>query len=134
MGRERVTTSNCQACGLCCVSPYDNQDSFADVTVEDCERLGVKWVKRNVVFPPLFDQLAFGHTPAIKTRWLRQRSGPLKGESALACVALRGILLKKVRCSVYEQRPTCCREAIKPGTSVCLDLRRESQEDSQAGV
>jgi len=91
----------------------------------DCERLGVKWVKRNVDLPELFNQVAFGHTPAIKTKWLKQRSGPMKGTSVCVCVALRGTLLKKVRCSVYDQRPRVCREAVLPGDPMCLSLQRE---------
>jgi len=124
-----MSKPDCQTCGLCCESPYESQEAFADVTQEDCERLGAKWVKRNVVIPSAFDQLALGHTAAIKTKWLKQRSGPRKGESALVCTALRGSLLKKVWCAVYEQRPAACREAIEPGNELCLNLRQEATSE-----
>jgi len=115
---------DCRACGLCCVSVYD-QEVFCDVVESDCERLGVAWVKRNVMFPTLFEQLVGGVPPAIKTKWMAQRSGPMRGESACVCVALRGTLLKRVWCAVYDKRPQTCRDAVKPGDPVCLDLRRE---------
>ncbi len=117
-----MTTDDCRACGLCCVSVYD-QDVFCDVDEADCERLGVAWVRRNVLFPTLFEQLVGGVPPAIKTRMRVQRSGSMRGESACVCVALRGTLLKKVSCSVYDLRPQTCRESVKPGDPVCLDLR-----------
>lgn len=121
-----MTSDDCQSCGLCCVSVYD-QEVFADVDEADCERLGVAWVRRNVLFPSLFDQLV-GGVPAIKTKWLAQRSGPMRGKRACVCVALRGTLLKKVRCSVYDRRPQSCRDSVEPGDLVCLDLRGELSE------
>jgi Fe-S-cluster containining protein len=127
MRSPKVTAKDCLTCGVCCVSLRD-QDCFCDLTPEDEKRLGAAWVRRNVLRARLFDLIASGgRVPwgAIKTKWRKQRAGPLKGAEACMCVALRGNLLHKVSCSVYEKRPRTCREAVKPGNRTCLWLRRE---------
>jgi Fe-S-cluster containining protein len=124
---EKVTAKDCLTCGVCCVSLQD-QDCFCDLTPEDEERLGAAWVRRNVLRTRLFDFIASGgRLPwgAIKTKWRKQQAGPLKGAEMLTCVALRGSILHRVQCSVYEKRPRTCREAVKPGDRTCLWLRRE---------
>ena len=40
-----------------------------------------------------------------------------------ACIALRGTLLEKTSCSVYDKRPEVCRNAVKPGDKICRDIR-----------
>jgi Fe-S-cluster containining protein len=37
---------------------------------------------------------------------------------------LEGTLMKKVRCRIYETRPSVCRNAVKPGNKNCLEIRR----------
>ena len=128
-GREVVTAETCRACGVCCVSMRD-QEVYCDVTVEDERRLGKRFVRLNVLRPRPVDLLAnaLGGTMipqgAIKTAWRQQESGPLKGTEVCACVALRGTVLKKTSCAVYDNRPKACREAVKPGDHNCRALRQ----------
>lgn len=130
MKPEKVTAKDCLTCGVCCVS-LEDQEAFCDVLPEDEARLGKAFVQRHVHRFRLLDLanslLMGGGLPpgAIKTKWTKQRSGPLKGSEVLVCVALRGSVLHRVRCSVYERRPHACREAVKPGDKTCLWLRRE---------
>ena len=122
---------DCCTCGCCCVSTYD-QESFCDVTEEDLSHFTPAWIRRNVVGFSVFDMaLAMldnspvaGCPGALRTKWTTQKAGPLKGLQACTCFALRGSLLSKVSCSIYENRPHACREAIKPGNKVCKQLRR----------
>jgi len=111
-----------------------DQPAFCDVDERDLKRLGETWVRRNVMFPSTFDSLVNaidgGRLPlgAIRTAWKKQRSGALKGVEACVCVALRGSLMYKVRCSVYAKRPKACREAVKPGDEACLQVREMFEE------
>lgn len=133
-----VTTPDCRKCGLCCVSPYD-QDAFCDLGWEDEQRIGLSWVRRNVVRYSFSERLAAAFQGeelppgAIRTRWKPVKAGPLKGGKACACVALRGSILHQVSCSIYERRPRACREAVVPGDKVCQEIRREYQEGVNHG-
>jgi Fe-S-cluster containining protein len=126
-----LTSADCQKCGLCCVSTED-QVSFADVTAKDEERLGKRYVHLHVVredwLYSLTTVLSSGervpHTGALATKWREQRSGPLRGISACTCVALRGSLLQKVSCAIYDKRPDVCRRAVKPGDRTCRQIRK----------
>lgn len=124
---------DCRRCGVCCVSLFD-QDSFCDVTEKDVVRLGKSFARRNVLGLSAFDWLMAAvrgrgfSCAALKTKWKKQRSGPLKGAEAKACVALRGSILSRVSCSVYDRRPQACREAVVPGDRACLALRKKYQE------
>jgi len=125
---------DCRTCGLCCVSLQD-QDSYCDVTATDVTRLGTRWSKRNVLFWTPWDSLMTtintgqrGGVGAIRTAWKMQRSGPMKGTEACACVALRGSLRHAVSCGVYRKRPEACRTAAVPGDEACLQVRRMFEE------
>ncbi len=111
MTRQKLTSADCLKCGLCCVSLVD-QDEYANVTETDKTRLGRRFVRLYVV------------QDAVKTKWRVQRSGPLKGVEACACVALRGSLGHRVSCSVYENRPDVCHKAVKPGDRACHQVRQ----------
>ena len=123
-----LTGDDCQKCGLCCVPPY-GQDRFADVTEQDEARLGRKYVRLNVIHTSPFDVLvgAMGSRivpqGALKTKTQHQYSGPLKGMTFATCVALKGSLMEKVSCSIYEKRPSVCRTAVVPGDHTCLAIR-----------
>lgn|GEM_PF-1814442 len=126
--KEKLTSADCVKCGLCCVSLYD-QERFADVTAKDEERLGKRFVRLHVLRTRPFDSLCAAidgaRVPpgAIATEWRKQRSGPFKGVSVCACVALRGTLLEKTACSIYDKRPEVCRKAVKPGDRTCREIR-----------
>lgn len=120
---------DCRTCGVCCISVAD-ADIWAEITFEDAKRLGSAWCKRNVLGNDELNLLccAFSGRPSyyggIRTRWRKVRGGPLKGIEICACVALKGDPLRKVRCDVYEKRPTVCRKALQPGEKQCLQARR----------
>ena len=129
---------DCMTCGLCCVATSD-QEAFCDLDDADLERLseavGDSWIKRNIMFASTFDMIArrfdggrHGADMAIKTKSLPIKSGPLKGCESCACVALKGVPMKKVSCSIYEDRPQACRVAVKPGDRTCLEIRRMYQD------
>jgi Fe-S-cluster containining protein len=126
--REKITSATCRSCGACCVS-LNKQDAFCDITSTDEERLGKRFVRLNVLRPSPIDYFArmFDGAPnpegVIKTKWLEVKTGPLKGVSVCACIALRGSVMSKASCSVYEKRPKVCRTAVKPGDQSCRDIR-----------
>lgn len=120
--KEKITAATCRSCGICCISLTESE-VYCDVTVEDM----------NVIRPRLFDRLAHAidgnRIPdgAIKTVWTEQTSGPLKGIQVCACAALRGSVMRKVSCSVYENRPRVCRVAVVPGDKACRQVREMFQ-------
>jgi len=109
----KVTSKDCQSCGACCGPLYDDE-THADLTEEDVGRLSKGYVKRWVVY--VLDQY-----PALKTK--------RTAHSGVVCGALQGQVGKKVRCSIYENRPTVCRR-YRPGSPDCLASRR-SLKDSR---
>lgn len=130
MARKPKEIPNCQTCGACCVSIVEDNEIWAEVLVEDCERLGESWCRRNCLghgtLHILTQALDGGsrYLGGIKTKWRKILCGPFKGVSVCACVALRGSLMHKTSCSVYEKRPHVCRTALQPGEKDCLQLRR----------
>ena len=131
--KEIITKETCLECGVCCVSLHD-QPAYCDVTKEDEARLGKRFVRLHVIHASYVDRLAHAidgnriTEGAIATKWRMQKSGPMKGAELCACVALRGVVLKKVACSVYTNRPRACRVAVKPGDRSCRWLRRRIRE------
>jgi Fe-S-cluster containining protein len=125
--KRKLTSRDCVACGLCCLASRP-QSAFADVTAEDVKRLGKRFVRLHVLYPgPLeaFSRVIDGRPlhGALRAVVREQKAGPLKGHVVTACVALKGTVLKSVRCSVYANRPEVCRQAVKPGDPVCRRLR-----------
>lgn len=133
MSHTKITAEHCRQCGLCCVAPHD-QDVFADVTERDVKRLNRRWAARNVVSTNLFNQalaMIDGYRlpyAAIRTRWNYQCCGPLKGTEACMCAALKGSLLHRTSCTIYERRPQICRTAVKPGGRACRQIRKAGWE------
>ena len=114
-------TFDCQACGACCVAPYD-QTAFCDLTAADYKRL-TPHERRHVETPCAFDQI-LGEPVALKTRWRTTKAGLFKGVDVCACVFLRGSIFNRVSCRIYDRRPRSCRAAIKPGDRACRELRQ----------
>jgi len=110
---------DCQKCGACCWSRFDHE-TYCDVVDEDRARLG-SWGKRNII------------GGAIKTKVRTMRAGPLKGYDVLICAGLRGDILHRVSCAVYERRPRVCRIAVKPGSRNCMMQRRMLLEAAERG-
>jgi putative endonuclease len=124
---------DCTTCGVCCISPID-QESYCDVTIADEKRLGAKLVKQYVLCSSMFDTLcaAIGWRPmpqgSIKTVWTEEKQGPFKSYKFCRCACLQGVVMKKVKCAVYDKRPRACHIAMKPGDSACRRLRDCFQE------
>ena len=108
----------------------NDQEVFCDLVGDDFTKLDRRWIKKHVLFSSTFDQvlgvIGGQEVPvaAIRTKWSKQRRGPLRGLSACVCVALRGSLLHRTGCRIYARRPRACRVAIKPGDKACLGVRR----------
>ena len=106
-------TPDCQECGACCLADYDSPEyvhmteAEANIFVLAGHGEKVYRDKRSKSFgEPL---------PSVKTCY--DRRGNCK------CVALEGELGGKVRCTVYDIRPSVCRN-FKPGSAVCYEARR----------
>lgn len=125
----RLTSKDCLKCGLCCCSLEDT-DRFANVSLEDKERLGKKLTKRLVRGPETMEYMTYYMgmrsfpEDAIKTKRRRQKEGPLKGQTLCQCACLEGTVLQEVRCTIYDVRPEVCRKAVKPGDPTCRKLRK----------
>jgi Fe-S-cluster containining protein len=105
------------------------------VTLQDAKRLGSSWCKKNVIGFSVMDLMLKaldGHRDpylgGIRTQWKKMKSGPFKGVSICACVALEGSIMKSTRCSVYQKRPSVCKKALNPGDKQCLEARLLFQE------
>jgi Fe-S-cluster containining protein len=119
MASERLTAESCRSCGACCIT-FEDQGYWADVEAKDEARLGKRFVRLNVV-------RRFAGA-GIKTEWKPQKTGPLAGIHACVCVALRGSVMSRTSCKIYERRPEVCRKAVKPGDRGCREIRRLMRE------
>ena len=123
--REKI---DCRTCGACCIS-YHDQDAFCNVTINDVKRMGKRAQKHVIGFDP-FDMLCAGISgrglpyAAIETEWRTMKAGPFKGIDICCCVFLRGSVLNRSSCRIYNERPHVCRMAVKPGTKQCKEIRR----------
>lgn len=127
--RRKKEVPDCRTCGACC-SPWQQQDAFCDLEPRDVTRLGA-YAKKHAVTETTLQSIARAvatgrHIPdaVLRTKDEEQRSGPLKGLHVVTCVALRGSVMGRCSCAVYEKRPRACREAVKPGDRTCRDIRR----------
>jgi hypothetical protein len=107
-----------------------DQDYFCDLTVKEAEKMSEQFRRANVAwthpFNKLISLLSGKRLPdaALRTKWRLMKSGPFKDCEVCVCCMLRGSLMKNVRCHIYENRPSICRSAVKPGDKNCLELRR----------
>jgi hypothetical protein len=108
---------------------FVDQPVYCDVTWEDEARLSPGFVRKNVVHPDLVSWAAYimrGESPedgAIRTQWRTMRTGKLRGVDVNVCAALRGSVMSRVSCSVYDNRPEVCRKAVQPGDRGCRKVR-----------
>lgn len=138
----KKTKPDCRTCGACCVSTYD-QTEFCDVSYADMKRMGLRLAFKHVALPSPFDRLAsvLGGSAlpdgAIRTKWRLNRAGPFKGLELCACVFLRGSVLHRTSCRIYDKRPHTCRAAVHPGTKTCHQIRdgfREMADEARRQV
>jgi len=106
---------DCRTCGLCCTPDMD-YGYLPDIEEHELARFSPTWVRRCIV--------KVGKWKAIRTASKLQRCGPFAGTKQLVCIALRGSLMHRVSCAIYDRRPDVCRDAIKPGDADCLALHK----------
>lgn len=120
VGDELVVTGvkaappDCRTCGACCASLAEDRDRHADVTPTDVARMRPRTVRLHVIEDR--------RRCATKAVWKAQRSGPLAGARACVCSALRGSVMGRTSCGIYEERPDVCRE-FEAGSRRCLESR-----------
>jgi Fe-S-cluster containining protein len=109
MGGHRFEPLDCTRCGACCTNPDENKrENFVDyveVRPRDAVLDEPDLVRRLVVYN-------------------REGVPHLRLDSAGRCLALRGRIGRRVRCTIYEHRPAACRK-VEPGSERCLAHRRE---------
>jgi Fe-S-cluster containining protein len=103
-----MTELDCQACGACCVNLPSNVaegfGSWVEIAADDAilrRRDLQKLVVRDA-----------GGVPHLR----------LAPDGR--CAALRGALGRRVRCTIYRDRPSPCR-TVQPGDRLCERYRRE---------
>lgn len=105
---------DCQRCGLCCMAWNWNGRNLPFVEVGPRE--GARIAKKHPGLVVLDDTPPTGMIfKAPNTLTLDVKNG--------RCAALRGTMLKKVSCAIYEDRPAACRN-FRPGGRECLSIRR----------
>ncbi|MFY7855105.1 MAG: YkgJ family cysteine cluster protein [Rubrivivax sp.] len=92
---------DCQRCGACCA----------------CFRVSFYWGEA--------DDAPGGTVPAALTEPVSPLHRCMRGTSRTPsrCVALEGRVGESVRCGIYAQRSSTCRE-VQPGDAQCLKARR----------
>lgn len=105
---------DCRSCGVCCASLSRDTYQLADVSAKDLVTMRRRTVRLHV--------LQEGGVVATRATWKSQRSGPLAGSKACVCSALRGSVLSRVNCAIYEERPEICRN-FEVGGKRCREIR-----------
>jgi Fe-S-cluster containining protein len=106
------TTYDCRRCGACCVHLGSN-DGNAYVYLDREEVRRMRRLGLRVV-----DAARGAHCLA---------SAPRQGvDGCLACVAFEGQLGGRCGCSVYEDRPSVCRE-FEVGSDLCHEARKRAR-------
>ncbi|WP_020408513.1 YkgJ family cysteine cluster protein [Hahella ganghwensis] len=92
----------CISCGACCAA----------------FRVSFYWAEA--------DPFAGGSVPSELTEKISPSLVAMKGtnQSATRCVALEGEIGGDIRCNIYEQRSSTCRE-FEAGSEACLRARRK---------
>ena len=101
--------AECQSCGLCCCHPLTKADGRAAY-----DRLLSYPAIQEVTYRWWHGQ---EQTDQEAGYWMRMRNGQ--------CIALDGELKKQVTCTIYEDRPSACRQ-FEAGSEACLRLREKA--------
>ncbi len=105
---------DCTRCGACCCNPLEN------------EREGVReWVAVEAAAPLL------SRRDLVRKLVVLDAAGEphLRLDRQGRCLALRGALGDRVRCSIYAVRPQGCRR-VQPGDRDCRQYRAERGLDA----
>jgi uncharacterized protein len=118
LASSRVTSTpapvrqfDCQICGACCVSPYSGG---AYVSLDDREA-----ARMLVAHLPVILQRQGGDPP----EFLPKLGTKPSGNGMKACAAFQGNAGSTCSCSIYEGRPSVCRQ-FEAGSHACRDARR----------
>ncbi|MBI3409873.1 MAG: YkgJ family cysteine cluster protein [Planctomycetes bacterium] len=105
-------TYDCQSCGACCASPFDAEGYIPVQPDEEAHlsRLGLPVLE--IVAAPPEDRLVL-----LGTRINTQRRR--------VCAAFSGSIGSRCTCTIYQDRPTSCRQ-FEAGSAECLQARRAS--------
>lgn len=123
---------DCQACGACCLVSDVLDEEEAEYA--HCSSYDMKYRIRPAGLTDLVNirrPNAANAWGSSKTEWGFLRLKRLHG-FGWGCVALKGTPGKRVRCGIYEDRPTVCRR-FKPGSASCLGAREELGLTTGAG-
>ena len=116
--QRRISSFDCTRCGACCTNPDENRaETFVDyveVLPQDALLRRRDLVRRLVVYN--VDGLPH-----------------LRLDTDGRCLALRGTVGRRVRCTIYDQRPAACRK-VEPGSERCLAHRRERSVMNADGI
>ena len=96
---------DCLTCGACCASPFLGE-GYIQLNAEEEKRLGRKGLPVLVIVPDPEDRIVMLGTK-INSQGMR------------VCVGLTGKVGKQVSCTIYEDRPTLCRQ-FEAGSPECL--------------
>jgi Fe-S-cluster containining protein len=100
---------DCITCGACCASPFVGE-GYIQVNAEEEKRLDRLGLPVLEVMPGPDDRIVL-----LGTKENRQ------GDRV--CVALDGRVGKQVFCTIYEHRPSLCRQ-FEAGSPECFEARR----------
>ncbi len=104
------TDFDCRSCGACCCNPKANQAAGYRDYVEIRKR-------DNLIHKPLLlERYAVRNPDGI---WHLQLT-----EAEQRCAALKGRLRRSVRCEIYADRPSSCRQ-VQAGTEACRRARAD---------
>ena len=99
--------AKCQSCGLCCCHPLTKADGVvttdSEMTYYSTESVTYRWWHGEEI------------TDTQTGFWMRRTSDE-------KCIALEGTLGQDVRCSIYDDRPSVCRQ-FEAGSEACIHLR-----------
>jgi len=112
-----IDASACQACGACCVSPYDSE-TYVYIGDDDIRRLRVAYTERTV--KRLVGAMTKPYERGLNTKKNKQ--------GHITCISLRGSVGRQCSCSIYDARPEACRD-FKPGEYACKAAREEAGLD-----
>jgi Fe-S-cluster containining protein len=112
MLRAALTSLDCCACGACCIANWD-APTYVWVSPSDEAQLTKSQRKRLVTWED---------GPGHVERGVRVKKN---SQGHIVCKALIGKVGVKVRCGVYESRPSVCRQ-FSPGGAVCRSAREDA--------
>jgi Fe-S-cluster containining protein len=102
---------NCQTCGACCSSPYSGE-AYVALTDDEATRL----IRAQL---PVILQRQGGDPP----EFLPRLGTKLDANAAKVCAAFGGVVGSTCVCTIYEERPSACRQ-FEVGGRQCREERR----------